>query len=300
MASYMWKGWWVRGATPVAMVSSSRGACRRSIHSPGEARTPPRGRTREMGRPETTFPPDEEESSMSSRVLLLADDRAVVRVLGSGLPTADFGDSSRLRVGQLVVAVGNPLGFQATVTAGVISALGRTLRAENGRLIENVIQTDAALNPGNSGGPLADSRGRVIGINTAVIAGSQGLCFAIPSNTATWVASQLIREGRVRRAYLGIAAETVPLDRRVALAHRLETPTAVRIREVHPGTAAARAGLRVGDLIVGAGDQEVRTLDDLLRVLGHHTPGTPLGLRLLRTGEAVVLTPVPDDLPDDR
>jgi S1-C subfamily serine protease len=361
-----------------------------------------------MGRPETTFPPDEEESSMSSRVLLLADDRAVptgegsggegddrealdaysrtvvsvvervgpavvslavtrpapdrlrqrglpevrgagsglvitpdgfiltnshvvrgagqvtvqlvdgrvlpasvvgedpssdlavVRVLGSGLPTADFGDSSRLRVGQLVVAVGNPLGFQATVTAGVISALGRTLRAENGRLIENVIQTDAALNPGNSGGPLADSRGKVIGINTAVIAGSQGLCFAIPSNTATWVASQLIREGRVRRAYLGIAAETVPLDRRVALAHRLETPTAVRIREVHPGTAAARAGLRVGDLIVGAGDQEVRTLDDLLRVLGHHTPGTPLGLRLLRTGEAVVLTPVPDDLPDDR
>ncbi len=225
-------------------------------------------------------------------------DLAVLRVPEGSLPSAELGDSTRLRVGQLVVALGNPLGFQATVTAGVISALGRTLRAENGRLIDNVIQTDAPLNPGNSGGPLVDSRGVVIGINTAVIAGSQGLCFAIPVNTAAWVASQLMREGRVRRAYLGLAAQTITLDRRAAVHYRLEPSTAVRITEVHTGTAAEQAGLRVGDVIIRAGNRAVRTLDDLLLALGQHTPGSPIAIQFIRGTETQTVTAHPTDLPD--
>jgi S1-C subfamily serine protease len=212
-------------------------------------------------------------------------DLALIRVPEGGLPVAGLGDSSHLRVGQLVVAIGNPLGFQATVTAGVISALGRTLRAETGQLIENVIQTDAALNPGNSGGPLADSRGMIIGINTAVIAGSQGICFAIPVNTAKWVASQLIREGRVRRAYLGIAAQVISIDRRIAVAHRIASATAVRISEVNPDTAAARAGLQVGDLILRIGETPVATLDDLLLALGRHAIGEATQMEILRGAE---------------
>ena len=226
-------------------------------------------------------------------------DLAVLRVPDGSLPAAELGDSGRLRVGQLVVALGNPLGFQATVTAGVISALGRTLRAENGRLIDNVIQTDAPLNPGNSGGPLVDSRGAVIGINTAVIAGSQGLCFAIPVNTAAWVAAQLMRDGRVRRAYLGLAAQTITLDRRAAVHYHLEPPTAVRITEVHADTAAGRAGLRPGDVIVRAGDRAVRTLDDLLLALGHHTPGAPIAIQFIRGTETQTVTAYPTDLPDE-
>lgn len=226
-------------------------------------------------------------------------DLAVLRVPEGSLPSAELGDSTRLRVGQLVVALGNPLGFQATVTAGVISALGRTLRAENGRLIDNVIQTDAPLNPGNSGGPLVDSRGVVIGINTAVIAGSQGLCFAIPVNTAAWVAAQLMRDGRVRRAYLGLAAQTITLDRRVSVHYHLEAPTAVRITEVHAGTAAERAGLRVGDVVVRAGDRAVRTLDDLLLALGQHTPGAPIAIQFIRGAETQTVTAHPMDLPDE-
>ncbi len=226
-------------------------------------------------------------------------DLAVIRAPVGGLPVAELGDSSHLRVGQLVVAVGNPLGFQATVTAGVISALGRTLRAETGRLIENVIQTDAALNPGNSGGPLADSRGTVIGINTAVIAGSQGICFAIPVNTAKWVAYQLIREGRVRRAYLGIGAQVVPLDRRFTVAHRIERPTAVRITDVHPATAAAEAGLRVGDLILGIGGDPVATLDDLMLALGRHVIGESVPVEILRGAERITVTVRPTELPEE-
>ncbi|HKV45392.1 MAG TPA: trypsin-like peptidase domain-containing protein [bacterium] len=226
-------------------------------------------------------------------------DLAVIRLPEGGLPVADLGESSRLRVGQLVVAVGNPLGFQATVTAGVISALGRTLRAETGRLIENVIQTDAALNPGNSGGPLADSRGTVIGINTAVIAGSQGICFAIPVSTAKWVAAQLIRDGRVHRAHLGILAQVVPLDRRAAVALRLEAATAVRVTEVHPDTAAARAGIRPGDLIVRIGEVPVATLDDLVAALGRHPIGTALQVHLVRGGTSMTLEALPTELPED-
>jgi S1-C subfamily serine protease len=224
-------------------------------------------------------------------------DLALLQVPAAGLPAAELGDSSVLRVGQLVVAVGNPLGFEATVTAGVISALGRTLRTERGRLIENVIQTDAALNPGNSGGPLVDSRGQVIGINTALIAGSQGICFAIPANGAKWVVSALIREGRVRRAYLGILAQTVTLDRRLAVRHRIAAPTGVRVTEVQRDTAAMTAGLRPGDLILNLAESPVASLDDLQLALGRHPSGEPLSIQVLRGGERIRLEARPAELP---
>lgn len=226
-------------------------------------------------------------------------DLAVIRVNETGLPRADLGDSSKLRVGQLVVAIGNPLGFQATVTTGVVSALGRTLRTDTDRLIENIVQTDAALNPGNSGGPLVDFRGQVVGINTAIIMGSQGICFAIPVNTAKWVASQLIREGRVRRAYLGVSGQMIPVDRSLAIVHRLTAETAVRVVEVQPSTAAAHAGLLPGDMIVKVGDTAVTSPDDLQRVLGRHSIGEPLTVEILRGVERLTLTARPAELPDD-
>lgn len=225
-------------------------------------------------------------------------DLALVQVPESGLPTAEFGDSSNLRVGQLVVAIGNPLGFQASVTAGVVSALGRTLRAETGRLIENVIQTDAALNPGNSGGPLVDSSGRVVGVNTAIIAGSQGICFAIPINTARWGVSQLITHGRVRRAYLGVSGQAVKLDRRLILEHRLDADAGVLVTEVHDGTAAAAAGLRPRDIIVGIDDLTVASPDDLQRILGTHAIGQPVAVRVLREADLVTFEAHPTELPD--
>ncbi len=225
-------------------------------------------------------------------------DLAVIRVPEGGLSDAALGDSSRLRVGQLVVAIGNPLGFQATVTAGVISALGRTLRAQTGRLIANVLQTDAALNPGNSGGPLVDFHGEVIGINTAVIAGSQGISFAIPVNTAKWVTSQLIREGRVRRAYLGVLGQTVPLDRWLAVSHGIEAATAVRVTELQPDTPAARSGLHAGDLIARAGDGAITSLDDLQLALSRQAIGEPLGLHVLREGRWIDLVALPTELPE--
>src|SRR5579864_909630 len=169
-------------------------------------------------------------------------DLAVIRLPEGGLPVADLGESAGLRVGQLVIAIGNPLGFQATVTAGVISALGRTLRSETGRLIESVIQTDAALNPGNSGGPLVDFRGHVVGINTAIIAGSQGICFAIPVNTARWVVSQLISSGAVRRAYLGVVLQMAGMERRVADRLGIEASAAL-VTDVQADSAAAKADL---------------------------------------------------------
>jgi S1-C subfamily serine protease len=226
-------------------------------------------------------------------------DLALIRVPAGGLPAAELGDSSRLRVGQLVVAIGNPLGFQATVTAGVISALGRTLRAQTGRLIASVLQTDAALNPGNSGGPLVDFKGEVIGINTAVIAGSQGISFAIPVNTAKWVAFQLIREGRVRRAYLGIMAQTVPIDRRAGIATGMNTETAVRITEVQPDTAATRGGIEPGDFIARIGDRAVASLDDLQLALSQHRLGDPVTIQVLRAGRRLDLTVVPTELPNE-
>ena len=228
-------------------------------------------------------------------------DLAVLRVDGSdALPCADFGDSTHLRVGQLVIAIGNPLGFQATVTTGVVSALGRSLHTQTGRLIENVVQTDAALNPGNSGGPLVDFLGRIVGLNTAIIAGSQGICFAIPSNTAKWVAYQLIRTGRVRRSYLGVSGQLVPVNRRIAVYHKLALTTAVRVMEVHTGTAAERAGIREGDLIVRVGDVQVASPDDLQRALGRHEVGEPLAVEVVRGSERETLTVLPTELPDSQ
>jgi S1-C subfamily serine protease len=196
-----------------------------------------------------------------------ATDLAVIRADGSGLPVAQFGESASLRAGQLVVAIGNPFGFQSTVSAGVISALGRSLRSGTGRLIENIIQTDVALNPGNSGGPLVDTRTRVIGINTAIIRMAQGISFAIPIDTAKWVVGELLARGRVRRAHLGIVGQTRPIDRVVARRHALSVSQAVEIISIEPRGPAAIAGLREGDLIVAVNERPIRTVDDMHRML---------------------------------
>ena len=209
-------------------------------------------------------------------------DLAVVRIHANGLGPVRFGDSSALRPGQLVVAIGNPLGFQATVTAGVVSATGRSLRGTSGRLIENVIQTDAALNPGNSGGPLVSSDGYVVGVNTAMIASAQNLCFAIPSNTATHIAATLIQHGRVRRSLLGVVGQTVPLLRKVVRHHNLAQEHGVFLTRVEAQGPAALAGVHEGDVLVGAGAQVLDSIDQLHRLLTAHPPGEPLVLELLR------------------
>lgn len=211
-----------------------------------------------------------------------ATDLAVIQTTVGGLPAAQLGDSDNLKPGQLVIAIGNPLGFQATVTAGVVSAIGRSLRSSSGRLIENVIQTDAALNPGNSGGPLVDSRGRVVGINTAIIQGAQGICFAVPVNTARWVAGLLINEGRVRRAYLGVTAENRQIHVRVAREHGLPSPVAVGVVGVAEGSPAAVAGLEPRDVITHLGDTPLSGVDDLQRYLGRVEIGSTVSIRLLR------------------
>ncbi len=213
-----------------------------------------------------------------------ATDLAVIRIPDGGLPSAALGTSDSLRVGQLVIAIGNPLGFQSTVSAGVVSALGRSLRSQSGRLIDNVIQTDVALNPGNSGGPLVDSRARVVGINTAMIYMAQGISFAIPVNTARWVIGELVRHGRVRRAYLGIAAQARPVNRRLQHNLKLGGTTVVEVVSVEVGGPASLAGLERGDLIYAVNETTVATVDDLHRVLSKYPPGTSLNLRLLRGG----------------
>jgi S1-C subfamily serine protease len=209
-------------------------------------------------------------------------DIAVVRISAVDLTAAELGDSRALRPGQLVIAIGNPYGFQHTVTAGVVSALGRSLRSRSGRLIEHVIQTDAALNPGNSGGPLVASDGRVIGVNTAIIASGQGLCFAVPISTVIAVLPSLLRDGRVRRGYLGLAGQSVPLLRRLTRFHRLSQSGGVLITSLEPGAPAATAGLREGDLIVRLDDEAVESLDDLHRLLTEARIGTRATLTLLR------------------
>ena len=211
-----------------------------------------------------------------------ATDLAVLRLEATGLPHAQFGRSSRLRVGQLVVAIGNPLGFNATVTAGIVSALGRTLRSPTGRLIESVIQTDAPLNPGNSGGALVDGNGRVIGINTAMIGQAQGLCFAIGVDTVVDVTARLMRDGRVRRAKLGIAGQTTPLDARLARRLQREGGSAVLVSEVSEASAATRAGVAAGDVILEFADAKVFTVDDLHRLLTAEIAGTEVDLVVLR------------------
>ena len=226
-----------------------------------------------------------------------ASDLAVVSINAAGLPVAELGDSDRLRVGQLVIAIGNPLGFQATVTAGVVSALGRSLRSQSGRPIEGIVQTDAALNPGNSGGPLVDSHGRVVGINTAVIRGAQGICFAVPANTARWVAGLLIREGRVRRAYLGVAGEPRQLHARVARELGLDG-RGVGVLQVTPGSPAARAGLQAGDLVVALGGETVKSVEDVQRYLGRAPLDARVEVTVVRGGQrlalAVTLAPAPE------
>ena len=204
--------------------------------------------------------------------------------LPSDTPAAALGDSKALRRGQLVVAIGNPLGFESTVTAGVISALGRSLRGLNGRLIDDVIQTDAALNPGNSGGPLVATTGEVVGVNTAVISGAQGICFAVASNTAVFVVAEFISHGRVRRAHIGIAAQTVPLPRRLALALGAD-PQAVRIGGVVPGGPAASAGLQEGDVLVSLDGIAVTGTDDLIRLLGAERIGRETLVSFMRDGK---------------
>ena len=223
-----------------------------------------------------------------------ATDLAVLRLEATGLPHAEFGRSSALRVGQLVVAIGNPLGFQATVTAGIVSALGRTLRSPSGRLIESVIQTDAPLNPGNSGGALVDGQGRVVGINTAMIGQAQGLCFAIGVDTAVDVTARLMRDGRVRRARLGVAGQTTPLDARLARRLHRESETAVLVSEIVAGGPAERAGLRAGDVMLEFAGSKIFTVDDLHRLLTAERADRELEVTIIRQARIETFTVRPD------
>lgn len=220
-------------------------------------------------------------------------DLAVIRIHAPDLVPVALGDSASLRVGQLVIAIGNPYGFQCTVTAGVVSALGRSLRSQSGRLIDNVIQTDAALNPGNSGGPLVTSRGEVIGVNTAMILPAQGLCFATAINTATFVAGRLIKDGKIRRAYLGIGGQNVQLPRQVVRQHALAVDSGVLIISVEPHSPASAAGLREGDVIVAYEGQGIAGIDVLHKVLTDQQVGAHGMLTVLRHGEKHDLPIVP-------
>ena len=214
---------------------------------------------------------------------------------GAPLSVARFGDSNAIQPGQLVVAIGNPYGFQATVTAGVVSALARSFRSNTGRLIDNVIQTDAALNPGNSGGPLMNSRGEVIGVNTAIIAMAQGICFAIPASTAQFVASRLMRDGRVRRSYVGLGGQNVQLHRRVARFHHLDQSGGVLVQTIEKNGPAERAGLQDGDILIALDDHTIETIDDLQRLLTEERAGIHYPLTVLRQHQKMTLDLVPEE-----
>lgn len=216
-------------------------------------------------------------------------DLAVIRIQAPDLTYAHLGDSRSIRVGQLVVAIGNPYGFQCTVTTGVISALGRSLRSRSGRLIDSIIQTDAALNPGNSGGPLINSRGEVIGVNTAIIQGAQGLCFAIAADTVKFVATRLIRDGRIRRGYIGVAGQNVFLHRRLVLFHNLVTESGVLVIAIEKNSPAQKAGLLEGDVIIGVDNQPVRSIDDLHKQLTEHRIGVKSLLTIIRRSDKLIL-----------
>jgi len=229
-----------------------------------------------------------------------ASDLAVIRIEKPrvdepGLAAAALGDSQQLRVGQLAVAIGAPYGFQSTVTAGVVSALGRSLRSYSGRLIDDVIQTDAALNPGNSGGPLVDSAGRVIGVNTATILPAQGICFAIGINTAKFVASRLLRDGRIRRSYIGVSAQTVPVHRRVVRFYELAKESGAMVLSVEEKSPAQRAGVREGDVIMALDGRPIAGVDDLHRVLTDVRVGGSCSLTVLRHTDKLELKIVPEE-----
>lgn len=224
-----------------------------------------------------------------------ATDLAVIRIDAPNLTAVPLGDSQKLRVGQLAIAIGNPYGFQYTVTAGVVSALGRSLRSYSGRLIEDVIQTDASLNPGNSGGPLVSSDGQVIGVNTATIMGAQGLCFAIGINTAKFVATRLLQQGRIRRAYIGVEAQNAPLHRRIVRFYDLPKETGVIVLSAANGSPAQKAGLREGDVIIAFGDQPIAGVDDLHRLLTDAQVGATTSVSLIRRTERLQLAIVPEE-----
>jgi S1-C subfamily serine protease len=224
-------------------------------------------------------------------------DLAVLRIDAPNLQHVRLADSSQLRVGQIAVAIGSPYGFQQTVTAGVVSALGRTMRAESGRLMDDILQTDAALNPGNSGGPLVNSAGEIIGVNTAVILPAQGICFAIASNTAQLVAAWLIKEGRIRRSSIGLAGQNVPLHPRVVRFHKLPRNSGVMAVEIEPHSPAARAGLQEGDLLVGFKGHPVASIDDLHKRLVASEIGVPSPMMVLRKTEKLFLMVIPRELP---
>jgi S1-C subfamily serine protease len=224
-------------------------------------------------------------------------DLAVLRLEGDTPTFARLGDSRRLRVGQLVVAIGNPFGFQCTVTAGVVSALGRSLRTRSGRLIDSVIQTDAALNPGNSGGPLVTGAGEVVGINTAIIGMAQGICFSISASTVEFVAARLIREGKVRRCYIGVAGQNVPLPRRVVRFHELARDTGVRVQSTAPDGAARAGGLSSGDIIVAINRIPVGDVDELHRLMTEDRVGKPVPITVLRLSQKLDFVVTPRESP---
>ena len=222
-------------------------------------------------------------------------DLAVIRINAPDLVPVPMGDSQSIRVGQLVIAIGNPYGFQCTVTTGVVSALGRSLRSRSGRLIENVIQTDAALNPGSSGGPLISTRGEAIGVNTAIILPAQGICFAIGINTAQLIAGQLIKDGRVRRSYLGIAGHNVPIQRRIVRLHDLSPEKGVLVIATEKNSPASRAGMQEGDIIIGFDGQPVAGIDDLHRLLTEKQAGVKSPITFIRRSEKLSVAIIPEE-----
>ncbi len=225
-------------------------------------------------------------------------DLAVVRVSAGVLPHLTLADSDRVRPGQIAIALGSPMGFQQTVTAGIVSGLGRSLRAQSGRTIDNIIQTDAALNPGNSGGPLLNTRAEVIGVNTAIIRPAQGICFAIASNLARWVAGWLIKDGRIRRSYLGVGGQTAPLLRTLARHYHLGQDTGVMVSQVTPGSPASAAGIREGDIIIALNAHPVRTITDLHQLLTADTIDRPVTVMIVRHTERLALEVRPAEMPD--
>jgi S1-C subfamily serine protease len=239
-----------------------------------------------------TFPDGEKR-----RADLVGDDPdtdlAVVRISEVSIAPVPLGSSQNLKVGQLAIAIGNPFGFQCTVTAGVVSALGRSMRSHSGRLIDGIIQTDAALNPGNSGGPLVNSRGEVIGVNTAMIFRAQGLCFAIGADTAKYVAVRLIRDGKIKRSFIGVAGQNSQVPRRLVHHYGLEADTGVLVISVEPGSPAEAAGLRQGDILVGFGTRPIEGVDALHRALSEHTAGVPVPVGVLRGVEKLELPLTP-------